>query len=135
MATVLENLPQEVKARIDELKAAGNKVFSATIGDQVFVYFGLFRRDWTKMRAGVITAAQKFAQDNKEVLEKEQDAALAMARLDDLEEESLVRFAVLFPVLNDTDLKNMPVSRVRRLRDLIMAASGDNETVSEPVQL
>ena len=130
----LDALPMDVRERVEELKHKGNPVQMSKVGDQDYIYFGMLREDFVEMKLMAMKYSEKLLTGITEESPQEEQMA-AMAKMEDLEEMALVSFAVLSPSLDIDDLYKFPAGRVRKLRDLILMASGEGEEVTEPVSL
>lgn len=129
----LQDFSDEVKAKISELKEKGNPVFTTTISGTKYVYQGLLTEDWMAIRSLTMKKARKMSEGSEKLSQEELD--VLAAEIEELEGNVILEYAIVEPAFSAEAAAKLPAARTRRLRELVFAASGDNEEVSEPVQL
>ena len=129
----LENLSDEVKEKIETLKEKGNPVFMTEISGTKYVYQGLLGEDWITIRAATSKLARQMAEGSDKLSEGELE--VLSTRIEEVESNVILEYAIIDPPFSTEAGLKMPAARTRRLRELVFAASGDNEEVSEPVKL
>lgn len=125
---------EQVKTKVDAVKAAGLPVFSVKMGARSFIYRGMNRREFRDLQTDLAKAADtiraKFA-DNQAKMDSE------IALLKEKGEEKLVLKCLIDPeIASELDVDTVPAGLITRLAELIMKASGfDDAEPSEPEQL
>lgn len=117
------------RQKIDELKKAGFRVFSAKIAGIETVYRSLSRREFREIQKKLADKTEAMRKANPEV----SDAQIAQMKEEG--EEQLVLKSVLSPQLDsELDLLNLPAGYIQSIAESVMSVSGFGETI-EPVEL
>lgn len=120
-----------LKQKIEAIKQNGLPVFSVKIGTTAYIYRGINRKEFRDLQGHMAKLAEDLRAKHKED-ENKLNAELSL--LKEKGEEKLVIKCLLLPeIRTELDIDLIPAGAITKVADLVMKASGFDDT--EPEEL
>lgn len=116
-------MPKDAVAVVEGAKAKGVQPYTIQLGDEFFVYRTFSRLEYRDMLV-------KQASISTKIIEQAEDQTAGRLMANIKNEDAVVCRCVLYPIVNELNVKEYPAGYVETLHNSIMFSSGFNQ---EPI--